>query len=341
MVASFRLESHLRDGTYLATLPYRNIQGEWWRNKPKQLRFELPLYHPAVTRSNVDPGKTEIQLFRNNTKIFTGPLWDVTASSGDAKLSCTCEGLESYLGLRRLDSDLRYSNQAGQTIMWDLINRAQTGTDAALYFTQGTLQACPSRSVTYLKSDMNFFDDITSKFADDSTLGFDWEIDVDRKLQIWYPRPQVPSRSRLVYKQSITGYSVQAQGKWEANDIAYQGAEGIRSDPVIDTAKRAEYGLRQLADNDRDVVLAATCTQRAQRLLTLHRDIQETPSITLRSEVNPFEGDIWFGQTAQVVIDDAWTQYNETMRLDGFQLSVGKQGNESVVLYMTDLREVS
>lgn len=341
MTANFRLEARKPDGTYLATLPARNIQGEWWWNKVKQLRFELPLYHNVVTRANVDPGKTEVQLYRNNVKIFTGPLWDVTASSGDAKLSCSCESIESYLDLRRIDTDLRYVSQAGDQVMWDLINRAQTGTDAALYITQGTLQAAPAQTATYLRSDAGFYGDAVSKLADDTSLGFDWEIDADRKLQIYYPRPQVASRSKLVYGQSVTAYSVQVQGKWEANDIVYRGDTGVRSDPVIDTAKRAEYGLRQLADNDNKVKLVATATQRAQRLLSLHRDVRETPSITLRAEINPFEGDIWMGQTADVIINDYWAQYNQTMRLDGFQLSVGKQGSETVVLYMTDLREVS
>lgn len=341
-MADWRLEAWTRTGSYLGTLPFRNMQGEIWWNKPKQLRFELPLYHPVVTRANVNPGKTEVRLFRNNTHRFTYVLWNATASSKEKKLTCDAESLESYLALRRNDTDLRYSVQAGGSIMWDLINRAQTGTDAALGFTQGTIQTAPNRTLSIMKSEGKMFDVLCSDLADDSSLGFDWEIDHLRKLQVYYPRPSVASRSRLEWGGVVTSYSVQVQGKYAANDIAVKGDGTIRSTPIVDTAKRAEYGLRQMFESNSNLITIAAANEYAQRLLNLHRDARETPQVVLRTDdVNPFDGDIWMGQTAPVIINDGWTQFNETMRCDGFQFTVGKHGNEIIVLYMADLREVS
>jgi len=341
-MADFRLEARTRAGLYLATLPFRNLQGEFWRNRPKQIRFELPLHDPVVTRSNVDPGKTELQLFRNDTKVYTGVLWNVTASSGEGKLTCDSESLESYLGLRRIDQDLRYTAQTGGSIFWDLINRAQLGTDAALGFTTGTINVAPNRTVSFLKSDGNYYDEVLTEFADDSQLGFDWEIDQNRQLQVYYPRPQTPSRSRLIYGGVVTGYSLQVQGKYAANDVVIKGKDAIRSTPVIDTVRRAQYGLRQYIDSNSNLTTVAACNDQAQRTLNLRRDVRQTPQVSLRTQdLNPFNGDIWFGQTASVVINDDWTQFNQTMRMEGFQVTVGKHGNETIILYMTDMREVA
>jgi hypothetical protein len=340
-MADFRLEARTRAGLYLATLPFRDLQGEWWRNKVKQLRFTLPLHHEVVTRTNVDPGKTEVQLFRNDVRIYTGPIWNATASSGDGTLQCDSESLESYLDLRRLDQDLRYSAQPGGSVMWDLINRAQTGTDAALGFTSGTIQTAPNRTVSWLKNDGNMYGTIVSEFADNTSVGFDWEIDDQRRLQVYYPRPSTASRSKLEYGGVVTGYSLQVQGKWAANDVVIKGDEAIRSTPVIDTGRRSSYGLRQYFESNTDLTTNTAANDYAQRVLNLHRDVRTTPQVSLRTtDLNPFNGDIWFGQTAPVVIADDWTQFNQTMRCEGWQLTAGKHGNETIILYMTDMREV-
>jgi hypothetical protein len=341
-MAEWRMESWTRAGSYLATLPARNLQGEIWYSKPKQLRFELPLYHPAITRTNIDPGKTELRLFRDNVHRLTMVLWDATASSGDGKLSCSAESLESYLEMRRVDQDLRYSAAPGSAIIWDLINRAQTGTDAALGFVQGTLQTAPNRTVSYLKDDLNMYSDIIAELADNSSLGFDWEIDHLRRLQVYYPRPQVQSRARLEWGGVVTGYSIQVQGKYGRNNIIVKGDEAIRSSAVIDTAKRAEYGLRQYADSNTGLTTVTAANEAATRLLNLRRSVRETPQIALKTAlVNPWDGDIWMGQLAPLIINDGWSQFNQSMRCEGFQFSIGKHGSETIVLYMSDLREVS
>lgn len=339
-MATYYMEARTRSGVYLGTLPFRNLQGEFWRNRPKQLRWDLPLYHPNVTRTSVDPGATEIWLLRNDVKVFVGPLWDATASSDERKITCSAESVESYLSLRRITNDLRYTGNRGATA-WDLINRAQTGTDAGLGIIQGTINTTPSLTTSYLKNDGTVILDAIDGLSNDSDTGFDWEIDVNRAFQVYYPRPAVASRVRLEWGGAIHRYSVQVMGKWEANDIFVKGKDKLRSQPVIDTAKRAYYGLRQRVESNTNITAQVQLNNYAQRLLSLHRDPREIPQVGLRtSSVNPFEGDIWYGQTAPVVIDDGWVTYDQTMRCDGFQLTVGKNGSEIFTLYMSDLRDV-
>lgn len=338
-MADYVMESRSRAGAYLATLPYRNLQGEFFRNKQDQIRWEMPLYNNGLDRTSFFPGKTEVWVWRNSSKVFVGPLWDVTASSDSASMSCAAEGIESYLEMRRVPEDVSYTG-ARQATAWDLISRTQALTDGSLGITQGTLQVAPNLAIAWLKNDGDYLIDCMDTLAG-GAQGFDWEIDVNRALQIYYPRPSVASRARLEYPTNVLRYSVQMLGKFEANDVLIKGKDDLRSQPVIDTAKRSEFGLRQLTVSATDLDTQAQVNDFGSRYLNLRRDIREIPQVTLKTElVNPFAGDIWFGQTAPVVINDGWTQYNQTMRLNGFQLSVGKNGNETFVLYMSDLREV-
>lgn len=337
----YTLESRSRSGTYLGSIPFRNLQGEFWRNKADQIRFELSLHNNNLSRSTFFPGKTEVWVLRNGTKIFVGPLWDVTASSENKTLSCAAEGIESYLEFRRIKEDVRYTGNRSATA-WDLINTAQTGTDAGLGIVAGSVGVAPVLDVSYLKNDGDIIFDCIDTLAKASATGFDWEINVERQFVLYYPRPAVASRVTLVYPTSIKRYSVQMMGKFEANDIFLKGKDELRSQPVIDTAKRAEFGLRQGVYSNTELNTQDQVNDFAEQLLHLHRDIRELPQVVLNTElVNPFNGDIWFGETAPVVIDDGWVQVNQTMRLNGFQLSVGKNGNETFNLYMSDLREVA
>lgn len=339
-MATWELQSRDRTGTFLGAIPYRNLQGEWFRNKPDQIRFDIPLYSNDLTRSTFYPGKTEIWALRNGVKQFVGPLWDVTASSQDGVMSCSAEGLESYLQVRRINEDVYFTGRRDQTA-WSLINTAQTGTDAALGITQGSINTTtPTHNIGWKRNDGIMVADAMDTLSG-GAQGFDWEIDVNRAFNLYYPRPYVASRITLNYPGTILRYSVQIQGKFEANDILVTGDQDVISQPTIDTVKRAEYGLRQYNESNTDLTTQTQVNDYSQQVLRLRRDARETPSFVLDvNYVSPFDGDIWFGQTAPVVISDGWTQYNQTMRLNGFQCTVGKQGNESFNLYMSDLREV-
>lgn len=339
-MADYVLESRSKAGAYLATLPYRNLQGEFWRNKADQIRFEVPLYNTGLTRTNFFPAKTEVWVIRNGAKVFVGPLWDATPSSDNGTISCAAEGIESYLEGRRIKEDVKYTGARSATA-WDLINGAQTGTDAALGIIQGTINTAGNFTIEWMKNDGEYISDAMETLSKGNE-GFDWEIDVNRAFNLYYPRPAVASRVKLEWPTTIKRYSVQMLGKFEANDVFVKGKDDLRSQPVIDTSKRAEYGLRQVTISATDLETLDQANDYGEQVLNLRRDIREIPSVVLNTDlVNPFNGDIWFGQTAPVVISDGWVQYDQVMRLNGFQLSVGKQGNETFNLYMSDLREVA
>jgi len=333
------MESHSLSGAYLATLPFRNLQGEQFLTKPDQYRWDLPLHHPNITRATFFPGKTEMWLWRNGVKVFAGPVWDATASSQSQTIDCAAEGLESYFDVRRISADVTIVGTLAD-IAWQLIADSQAMTDGNLYITRGTTGSTISSTAKYAaKEGMYILDAINDLSASGD---FDFEITADRVFNITCPRGESRAPERLEFGGNVTRYSDTLMGKFEANDILVKGPDTWVSQPTIDTAKRSEYGLRQYVDSNTSLKTQDLLNGYSERILNLRRDPREVPQIGVRSEiVNPLEGHISLGQITRLVIDDGWVQYDQDMRLTGFQVSVEKNASETFVLYLSDLREVS
>lgn len=335
---NYTIESRTRDGQYLATLPYSNIQGEFFRNKPCAIRWNMPFRHPNVTKDTFFPGKTEIWVLRDNTKIFTGPVWDANPSSKSKNMTCGAEDVSSYLQRRRVMSDQIVTAGKAQ-IAWSLIQHTQAQTDGSLGIIQGSLTSTPSIAYQLRATEGQYVWDAINDIVE-MAESFDWDISPDRVFNT-YARTIAPSNARLEYGGSVTSYGIQTMGKWAANDIYIKGNNTARSQITVDTAKRTEYGLRQWTDSKTAIKLQSDLNSYAEYQLLRRRDTRYVPNITCRSDAaNPFKGDIGVGQTSRVLIDDGWVQIDQDMLVTGFQLTVGKNGNETFGFYMNDMREL-
>jgi hypothetical protein len=224
-----------------------------------------------------------------------------------------------------------------------LINTTQGLTDGSFGITQGTLVAggSPSGTVTYAAKEGKVISDALGDLSAGDT-GFDWEVTPNRVFNEYYPRIQGNAKVRLEYGGNVTGYSLQVMGKYEANWIQVQGPDNSISSPVIDAGRRVTYGLRDHVESNTALKSAAALQAYANQVLQLRRDPRIVPQIGVNSTlINPFNGDISIGQQTPLVINDQWAQFNQNMRLGGFQLSIGKHGEETFVLYLNDLREIT
>lgn len=341
-MADWRLESHTRSGTYLAPLKFYNLQGEFYRNR-RQIRFDLALSSSGLTYDTFFPRKHEVWAYRDDELVFAGPLWDVSVSSREGKMSCGAAGIESYFDTRVASTTDRDMTGTWGSIVWGLINTSQGLTGGGLGITQGTLVGggSPSGSFKYAWREGKTLSEVIDDLAD-SDAGFDWEITPNRVHNQYYPRIDSRARVRLEYGGNITSYSLQAMGKYEANAVFVKGPEQTVSNWAIDTAKRSEYGLSHFVGSNTGLKSASLLDAFADMTLKLRRDARIVPQVVTRSEgVNPFEGDIEPGQLSRLIVRDEWVQFDQDMRLMGFQVTVGKQGNEVFSLYLSDMREIS
>lgn len=340
-MADYRIESRLRDGTYIASLPFRNLQYEMGFNKPYGIRFDLPLYHDAVQPSTLAPALHEIWVWRNGVAVTGGPLWDVSAASDGATISCGAQSLEDYFDVR-LVGDQAYSVVDQTAIAWGLINTSQGLTGGALGIVSGTLGTGITRSATWRKFDNKYVLEAIQDMSE-MTSGFDFKIDFStRAFNAYYPRPQRNNNLTLIYPTHIRRYNVQYLGKYMRNSVNVAGVDP-NYQTAIDTTSRTTYGLREYADSYRDAQLVTDLAAYAGKVRDIRKDVKNYPTCVLNADIiDIFDTSIIkFGDLVAVNIQDGYVNINQTMRYAAAQISVDKQGSETVVIYLQDQRELN
>ena len=336
----YRVETHLRDGTYVQRLPFYNLQYEVGFNKPYGCRFQVPLYHKAITADTLAVALHEIWVYRDDQLVKAGPLWDAVPSSSEKSISCSAMDILDYLDVR-LTHAQEFSAVDQTAIAWGLINYTQGLTDGDLNVNSGTLNTGISRSATWREYDNKYILEAISDLSE-MTDGFDFNIDPDtRNFNAYYPRPQRDNSLELVYPQHIRKYAVQYMGKYMRNSVGVQGQDPSYA-TAVDTTSRSTYGLREYGDSYRDAQLVTDLDNYASRIRDQRKDPKEYPTITLRADlIDIFDSNIIkYGDKIHVIIEDGYVNVNATLRYITAQVSVDKQGSESVVLYLQDLREL-
>lgn len=340
-MATYRVESRLRDGTYVAALPYRNLQYELGWNKSYGIRFELPLYHQAVTWATLTPALHEIWVWRNGTLITCGPLWDATPSSESASISCNAQNLLDYFDVR-LIGDAEYNVIDQVNIAWDLIADSQALTGGGLNIVAGTLDTGITRSAKWIKFDNKYILEAITDFSE-MTDGFDFYINPStRAFHARYPRPQVDRGLTLVWKKHIRRYSVQFMGKYLRNTVRVSATEPNYAE-AVDTTSRTTYGLREYGDTYRDAPTASELSDYASKLRDKRKDVKNYPTVMIDpSVIDIFDPNvIQYGDKVRIIINDGYVNIDQQYRYITAQVSVDKQGAETVVIYLQDLREVN
>lgn len=344
MTAEYSIRLQYRDGTYIGEPPFFDCQGEFRLNEPDEIRFKmssLDLINYVDPVSRLKEGLTEVVLLRNNVPVFTGPIWTITCTSKDKILNCTAQDISSYLKRRTIMTSTKFTKKRYAYAAWKLIQDTQARAYGDLGITLGQdAPTNPTGTFSYAaKSGKSVYAAIEGLSG--GINGFDWEITPSRQLMMYYPRIQIPSLLTLEYGGNIKNYSVQGMGAYVANEVFGRGGNKKVSNTYSDTASKQFYGLRQYAFSDSNLKSESKLNSTAKRQLNLRKNPRLIPQLTVDPEmVNPFEDDIRFGSLVNTIIDDGWVQFNGIMRCSGFQVTIGKHGDETFVLYMNDTREI-
>lgn len=333
------MESRLSNGSFAAVLPFRNLQFEIFMNRASSTRFDLPLHHAAVQASLIEGGKHEIWIYRNNTLIKAGPLWDLTASSSGSTIACTAEDLTAYLEVNLIEADASFTDIDQGQIAWSLINTWQGLTMGTRGITQGSIPASVNRQRTYKKSDgKNIYEAIMDMVEQDN--GFDFELTPQRVFNVYPPRRTRDRGLTLELGAGLRHISVNHQGKYRRSRVLMKGPEDTYVE-AEDTVSRDTYGRASIAVSATDITSSDTLTERAGLERDRRRLPKVTPQISVVPTINPYDSDIRMGDTITIKAQAGYIQYNEQFRLVGWQTTVGAQGNESFVFYFNDDREVA
>lgn len=335
-MVEYVIESRTRSGNYLATLPFRDLQGEFFFTKTREIRFMMSKADLNMLSYNeIYPAATEILVRRDGVPIFLGPLWNLSVNSKD-EVNCMAQDLSSYFEKRAVTADTKYEGTYGE-IAWAIISGTQARVNGDLGITLGTAYPADGPSTKYNADEGQYLSDVLEDLYDGSN-GFDWVIDSNRQYHQYYPRLHRPAFVRLEYGGNIQSYSNSIQGKFVGNSVRTIGKDKLLSDTVVDTNSQQKYGLMDYVGEQTGLSNKNLLNDHNERNLARRRDVYNDTTITLQADlVNPFEGDIGYGHVATVVINDGYTQITKDMLCKGFQVFYNKSGKESFTLYMQDL----
>ncbi len=342
-MADFRIDLQFRDGTYIGTIPFADLQGEFRMNQPNEIRFKtssVDLLKYVNPVSQLRAGLTEVVLYRNGAVIFCGPIWTIDTASNDKILNIMAQDVASYLKQRYISADTKFTKKRFAYGLWKLIQDAQALSNGSLGITLGQDAATPTGSFSFTRKSGTTLLKAADKLCAGST-GFDWQIDSQRRLMMYYPRIQVQSNIRLEYGGNIKSYSVRDVGTQIANEVFTVGANKYISSTYTDADSMTKFGRRQYVANDSSLKSKSKVDSNSKTQLSLRKNPRLIPQLVINAEIaNPFNDGITYGNLVYTTIDDGWVQFDGLMRCSGFQLSIGKHGNETFVLYINDTREI-
>lgn len=329
-------------GSTIGGIRFFDLQGEMILNKPAEIRFSMPRSDLNMyTEATFGPLKTEIWLYRDDVLIFNGPIWELRVST-DSKVSVVCRDMSSRLSLRIVRDSWTLSGTTAAiaaNIVGSTLNLINGDLDITLYQnvsgTPPTLYYTPK----YGQTIMAVLDDLVE-------AGMEWDMYPygtlsENALNLYTPSLyRATDTTGLYYGSGILKYNLSYMGNAMANYVVATGKE-IQSDPYVNTDSRAIYMNIERVESFSDIENKTVLNTMAGNILSRRLSPRTFPQFVINPETtNPFEGGINKGAEFQVVIDDGYVNINEQFRCNGFQFTVGRQGNESFNIYGSAKPEV-
>lgn len=339
----FELAAYDHNGEITAVVPYNNIQGESFLNKPHQLRCNIPYRaYSWLTPETLYPGMHELFLFDNEAPnpLFAGPIWTAIADSSSGVLNVSAQCPLSYLAKRTVQSDRVFTAEAPANIIADLITyvNAQRATNI------GSFVATVNASVmsqTWKGVDSDTILDIITNLLTmlDGTDIFSRSVVGGHTINIYGGKlnPTVSPRA-WEYGGVLKQFTLQVDASTITNDYKFYGSNGLFG-AASNPTKQAEYdALYSTADRNSDLVNQAALTASATTNLQGLVDPSQLPTIVVKDKFPQVDFD--FGDQFTIAINDGWAQYNDLIRIVGWQYTIGQQDNVTTNIYTNDTSEV-
>jgi hypothetical protein len=338
--AVYVLETRTKFGKRVAQLPYFNIQMEDMLNDAGELRVDLPVFHPNVSRLTVEEGVHELWLWRKGSLIFAGPLWQISGNASEKVIHLTANGLLSYFNFRRIDKTMTFPTTSnGPAIAGTLITMSQAKSFGNLHIIdKHTNGPALGFTVTYnFWERPNLLNEIQN-LANNVVTGFDYSIDATtRQFRTYVPRRGNTIPTVLEYKSNLTDYSLPRAASTIVNNDAGLGpgdGEAMIVRVVSDAQSMTKYGLMEGEVETKNAKSGTQVETQARKDLNLRKASSTIPTLTMKGRDLPFIGTFSPGDSARIRIDNGYDQFDKVLRTTGYQLTVGTNDEESVNIYV-------
>lgn len=349
-VPTYRVVIADLDGNAIEEVPAKNLQISWALNEPGGCGFTIPLRHPKALRSLLDPGKREIHVIREGTRIWGGYLWFVGASSNDKTIRIAGEGYLSRLMRRHIDEDLIYDGGAGNPgidqlqIAWNLINWTQNKIVNTVSGNLGIVRDNPAEASGVLRVakfrawERQKIGDIIQDLTETGD-GFDIEITPTKRWKTFYPRKGVVTDHVFELGKNIgsIAYDIDAENTITEASALGSGDRKNRCIAVTyDIGALAEFGILQESESFSRIRSYPTLANKASTMLKKNKKARAQPQITVETQDPPF-GAYDIGDRAQVRAEMGYISIDKQLTIASMLLQLSDAGHESIQLYFDEV----
>lgn len=316
-----------------------NVEGEPtdWRALTVNMRVadasdaQLTLDGHSVAALTTVELATDLWVWRDDVLVFRGRIVGVDDSLDADRHDVTARAVD-YRGMldRRvlLDSDtLKFTQIAQAEIAWSLVAATQARPGGNLGITRGAIPAGQLRDRQF-EAGAAIGDTIDS--LAEVVNGFDWQVDEQRRLNIYSPRRGVVAGVTLEYGAALLDVDRTSASPDFANVVRVIGAEKTVARTVASAGIASDVrGRWETSVADTDLQLQTTVNDRASRLLADSSDLRETYSATLapgffnRASMGP-------GDIVTLVVRSGRLNIVEQARITELAFDADESGNDTV-----------
>jgi microcystin-dependent protein len=298
--------------------------------------FGLPGDHP--TAQLIAELAVDLLVVRDDVALFRGRIGTSSDTLTADAHTCTFSAVD-YRGLldrRQLwsDSVLSYRQVDQAAVAWTMVADTQSRPGGNLGIIAGY---GPSTGVL---RDLDYQpgQPIGTAIAQlgDLANGFEWEIDANRRLNIFYPQRGNTTGIDLVYGQQVTGVQRSLSSTTYANAVRYSGQQGLlavetEADPIDPETGRFEVQVGNTAMQVQAQVQDAATAELATAQVLV-------PGYT----VDLVEGwwdptQLWLGDLVNLVVHAGRLQVNDEQRVVGVTITYDDAGGETVQVSLGQL----
>lgn len=290
----FRCVVKNSDGSLIWELPFIHFKIEQELNKGESLSitFESTAIKPIADAYDItieyifSASYREIEIYdEDDNKIYAGYISELQFNSGVGqlgKVTVQSKGFFSLLEKRYTDDSLSYTSTDSSDIAWGLINYTQTnGAYGDLGITRGADPTTKNRDRTDLRY-KNIAEVIKKMSANEVKDGYDFDVDADKKFNIYYPK----GTTRNIYLEedfNINTYQISKTFiDGMVNQVIVIGS-GVDEDNQLvvtrdasNTYKEAFFLLQDVL-NESDVSVQTTLEDKGDK----HLEIYQAPRLTI------------------------------------------------------------
>lgn len=328
-------------------LPYSSLSMSDEKNKDRLANFTVEIDAGEVVAANtgvtlefiLSGGYRELDVHdHNGVLVYSGFIDETVGSAGGGEVGSLAVSSKGffYLFEKRFTSSLQtYTGVDAGDIAWDLINTTQAKPYGDFGITLGLIEASKDRDRTYKWR--NIKDAIEQLTSDNVKEGFDFDIDVNKEFNVFYPS-KGEVRNDIVFDSSfnIDNWQVRKTGILSMCNHAIIFGEGNGDSMVVveedsDNSYKDAFFLLEEGLSDKDNGDVDLLTDKALAYLERYQAPEKNPINFTCFYNSPLYTNYNVGDMVHVIIAEMGV--DEMMRI--YKKSVDMSGKVSVTVRLT------